>query len=84
MTAAVEILFHDVSEKSFYPYLDIPEYNQYSLMEDKAEARLQKVLTPDQAKLLEELCQARNYCASIEQEAAFQAGLSIGLELSRL
>ncbi len=33
---------------------------------------------------IEELRQSTNCCISIKEEAAFQSGLAIGLELSRL
>ena len=84
MTAIIEKLFLHVSEKNFHPYLDIVEYSHYTHAEENAETSLRQLLPLDQIKLLEELRQSRIYCSSIEQEAAFQAGLAIGLELSRL
>lgn len=84
MTAIVENLYHHVSEKSFHPYLDIVEYSQYAHTEEKVETKLRQLLPPDQIKLLEELRQNWEFCSSITQEAAFQAGLAIGQELSRL
>lgn len=84
MTAIIEKLFHHVSEKNFHPYLSIAEYTHYAHAEERAEESLRELLPPDQLKLLEELRQNRIYCSSIEQEAAFQSGLAIGLELSRL
>lgn len=84
MTAVIENLFLHASEKNFHPYLDIAEYSHYTRAEEEAETKLRQLLPPDQIKLLEELRQNRIYCSSIEQEAAFQAGLAIGQELSRL
>ncbi|MBD5161620.1 MAG: hypothetical protein HDT14_06330 [Oscillibacter sp.] len=84
MTATVEKLFLHVSEKSFHPYLDLAEYNQYAHAEEKTETKLRQLLPPDQLKLLDELRQNWEFCSSITQEAAFQAGLAIGQELSRL
>ena len=84
MTAIIEKLFHHVSEKNFYPYLDVTEYNHYAHTEDDVETSLRQLLSPDQIKLLEDLDHSRNYGSSILQEAAFQSGLAIGLELSRL
>ena len=84
MTTIVEKLFLHVAEKNFHPYMDIVEYNHYAHAVEKAETSLSQFLPPDQIKLLEELHQNMIYCSSIEQEAAFQSGLSIGLELSRL
>lgn len=84
MTAIVEKLFLHVSEKSFHPYLNVEEYSQYAHAEEKTETKLRQLLPPDQIKLLEELRQNWEFCSSITQEAAFQAGLAIGQELSRL
>ena len=84
MTAIAEKLFYHVLEKKDHPYLDIAEYNQYTRAEEKAETSLRQLLPPDQIKLLEELRQNMIYYSSLEQEAAFQSGLAIGLELSRL
>ena len=84
MTTIVEKLFQHASEKNFHPYLDLLEYSHYTQAEERAETSLRQLLPTDQIKLLEELHQNRVYCSSIEQEAAFQAGLAIGLELSRL
>lgn len=84
MTAIVEKLFHHASEQNFHPYLNILEYHHYTQSMEKTEDTIQQFLPSDQIKLLEELRQDRNYCASVELEAAFQAGLAIGLELSRL
>ncbi len=44
----------------------------------------EQLLPSEQTALLEKLRQSRDYNASIGLEAAFQAGLSIGLKLSRL
>lgn len=84
MTATVEKLFLHVSEKSFHPHLDVEEYSHYAQAGEKTETKLRQLLPPDQIKLLEELRQNWVFCSSIEQEAAFQAGLAIGQELSRL
>jgi len=84
MTALLQVLFRHASDRSFLPYLDVQEYNSYGQEAEKAKASFQQLLTPDQQKLLEELEQAEDCCTSIELEAAFQAGLAIGLELSRL
>lgn len=84
MTAVVEKLYLHVSEKSFHPYLDIEEYSQYAYAGEKTETKLRQLLLPDQIKLLEELRQNWEFCSSVTQEAAFQAGLAIGQELSRL
>ena len=84
MTPIVEKLFLYATEKNYHPYLSTVEYSHYTQEEERAEARIRQLLPEDRTKLLEELRQNRNYCSSIEQEAAFQAGLAIGLELSRL
>jgi len=84
MTTSAEVLYHNASEKSFLPYLDIQEHNRYEQTAEQAENSIRELLPPERMKLLDELSQARNFCASIELEAAFQAGLAIGLELSRL
>lgn len=84
MTAIVEKLFLHVSEKNFHPYLDLAEYSHYAHGEENTEEKLRQLLPPDQIKLLDELRQNWEFCSSITQEAAFQAGLAIGQELSRL
>lgn len=84
MIAIVETLFCYASERNFHPYLSIKEYSHYVQEEERAEEKIRQQLPPEQAKLLNTLHQSRDYCSSIEQEAAFQAGLSIGLELGRL
>ena len=84
MTTIVEKLFYHVLEKRYHPYLDIAEYNHYTHAEEKTETSLRQLLPPDQIKLLEELRQNIISYSVLEQEAAFQAGLAIGQELSRL
>lgn len=84
MTPIVEKLFLYASEMNFHPYLSIKEYHHYTQEEEKTEAKIWQLLPAEQTALLEKLRQSRDYNASIGLEAAFQAGLSIGLELSRL
>ncbi len=84
MTPIVEKLFPYASEMNFHPYLSIKEYHHYTQEEEKTEAKIRQLLPSEQTALLEKLRQSRDYNASIGLEAAFQAGLSIGLKLSRL
>lgn len=84
MTAIVETLFLYAVEKNFHPYLKTAEHNHYVHAGERAEMHIRQLLPKKQRNLLEELRQSTNYCISIKEEAAFQAGLAIGLELSRL
>lgn len=84
MTAIVEKLYQYAVEKNFHPYLDIAEHNYHTQAEEKAEADIRQLLPPDQHRLLEDLQQSRNNISSVELEAVFQSGLTIGMELSRL
>lgn len=84
MTELMEKLFLYVVEKDFHPYKDLQAYKFYACAEEKAEAQIRQVLPQEHAHLLEELHQAKIQCVTLEQEAAFQAGIAIGLELSRL
>ncbi len=84
MTAIVEKLSHYASEKNFHPYLNITEYIHYTNAEETAEAAIRQLLPAGQQKLVDDLHQNRTCSSSVELEAAFQSGLAIGLELSRL
>ena len=83
MTDIIEKLFNHAAEKNFHPYMSVQAYYHYLHEMERTETSLRQQLPPDQAKILEELRQNWMNCSSITQEAAFQSGLAIGLELSR-
>ncbi len=84
MTDTVEQLFNYAMEKNFHPHLDTLEHKHYAHEEEGIEKSIQALLPPDRAELLTELRQSRNNSSFLELKAAFQAGLSIGQELSRV
>lgn len=84
MSETIQALYACAAEKNFFPYLEDPEYRAHCRAEEKAMEELSKRLSPEDQKRLQELWTYRVLRCSAETEAAFQAGLSMGLELSRL
>lgn len=84
MTETMQIIFAYAREKRIPGYLAHHEYEVCDeAAESRAEALLQSLPTA-QREQLEEYFEDAGRRTSMELEAAFQAGFSLGLELTRL
>lgn len=63
---------------------ETPNFRSQTNIASRKHAALQKLLTPESQKLLEDFNAARDFSNFIELEANFRAGLVIGMHLSRL
>lgn len=81
----IDALYLYSSENLIPTYLsETPDYRSQNRIVERKQAALQELLTPESQKLVEEFTAARDESLFIEMDAAFRAGLLIGLHLSRL
>ena len=81
----IDALYLYSSENLIPTYLsETPDYRSQNRIVERKRAALQELLTPESQKLVEEFTAARDESLFIEMDAAFRAGLVIGLNLSRL
>ena len=81
----IDALYLYSSENLIPTYLsETPDYRSQNQIVERKRAALQELLTPESQKLVEEFTAARDESLFIEMDAAFRAGLVIGLNLSRL
>ncbi|MDE7221430.1 MAG: hypothetical protein K2O45_17755 [Oscillospiraceae bacterium] len=85
MNELVRILYDHAYEHRMPYYLDDEsQYRESSIMIDRQYKDLQKMLTADGQQRLEDYAGEKSVLHDLELEAIFRAGISIGLELSRL
>ena len=81
----IDALYLYSSENLIPTYLsETPDYRSQNRIVERKRAALQELLTPESQKLVEEFTAARDESLFVEMDAAFRAGLVIGLNLSRL
>ena len=81
----IDALYLYSSENLIPTYLsETPDYRSQNRIVERKRAALQELLTPESQKLVEEFTAARDESLFIEMDAAFRAGLVIGLNLSQL
>ena len=83
MTDLVNALYVFAQKYRVGRYLfDDPEYRSAETYAGEWEARLREALPPEHLSWLKALMDNQSVAHSIEVEAAFQAGLAMGLELT--
>ena len=81
----IDALYLYSSENLIPTYLsETPDYRSQNQTVERKRAALQELLTPESQKLVEEFAAARDGSLFIEMDAAFRAGLVIGMQLSQL
>ena len=84
MTSIFETLYTYAAENRIPAYLVGSDYQACECVIQNTEEKLRRVLSEEGQELLEKYIAAAIDSSSIQMEAAFQVGLSLGLELSRL
>ena len=85
MTELIRILYDYAFERQMTYYLDdLTQYHESDVMTDRQYAGLQKLLDEAGRQQLEDYIDDTRTKYSMELEAMFRAGLSIGQELSRV
>ena len=84
MTSTLETLYTYASENRIPAYLVESGYRTCACVVQNTEEKLRRLLSTEGQELLEKYIAAAVENSSIQMEAAFQAGLSLGIELSRL
>lgn len=85
MNELIRILYDYAFERQMHNYLDDQtQYHESDVMSDRQYSVLQKLLTAEGRQHLEDYIGETRTMHTLELEAMFHAGLSLGQELSRL
>nr|WP_326126850.1 DUF6809 family protein [uncultured Oscillibacter sp.] len=84
MRSLIETLYFYAQENRVMDYLQIREYRQFSSGLEEEWDNFRTTLTAEQEQRLELLLTRQFEAGCLEDRASFLAGVSVGLELSRL
>lgn len=84
MTDLMRTLYTYTQENLIPTYLANTRYRHYYAIAGQKESKLLELLPEEGKKFLDEYSDLLTNCHSIEMEVMFRAGVTVGLELSRL